>query len=225
MTPWLRPSEALELHLALLEDSLSLTRRAASLAGATAWISLSEPWTPGGEGPEARLRRALAGLESLPQRGADLGERLRHTLEDLLGRGHRSVVVIGSDSPTLAPARIRSAFARLEEGAEVVLGPADDGGYYLIGARRLVPPLFSEIPWGTARVLERTIGALEAEGIAPALLPPWYDIDRPEDLARARDDLAAPGDRFVPARTAAFIEALARAGRLPAGAPPRSPGR
>lgn len=223
LCPWLSPAEALALHLALLEDSVRLLRSAAGDSDALPLIAFSEAWEPEESGPHASLARAAAGLPRLPQSGADLGERLEGTFRALLARAHRGVVIFGADSPTLPPAILASAVAALREGSQMVLGPAEDGGFYLIGSRRDPQGLLRGIRWGTGSVLRRTLQAIDRAGVRAALLPEWYDIDRPADLARARADLARPR-RFLPERTAAFIEGLARAGRLPdPGIPRRRP--
>ncbi len=219
MIPWLRPDEALRLHMSLVADSLGLLRVGAAAAAATPFVSFSEAWEPEGRPECADLARAAAGLARLPQSGADLGERLSGTFRSLFAGGFRRVVVIGADSPTLPPAFLTAAFERLQEDAEVVLGPVEDGGYYLVGARDPVPRMFEEIPWGTGRVMEATLAALDRCGVRPALLPCWYDVDRPADLERMRADFPpAPGPApaaFAPERTRAFIADLVRDGRLP----------
>lgn len=230
MLPWLEPFEALELHRALLEDSLGLLRRAAARAAALPFLALSEPWTSEADPEEAGLRAAAVGLTLLPQQGADLGERLLGTFRLLLEeRGHSSVVIFGADSPTLPPDRFGSAYALLRSPHDLVLGPSEDGGYYLIGARRVTVELFAGIPWGTERAREATLRAASRAGRRIALLPPWYDVDRPEDLLRLRRDLSAPSPPRA-RRTAAFIEGLARAGRIDpqiggSGRRPLRPGR
>lgn len=160
--------------------------------------------------------RSAAGIERIAQRGSDLGARLLGTIRSLRARGFRRVVVIGSDSPTLPPALLNQAFAALQQGAEVVLGPAEDGGYYLVGSTRVLPVMFEGIPWGTNRVLRATLQSLDRSGVRLFILPPWYDVDRPEDLERARRDLADwPPGVPAPESTRAFVRALVRDGRLP----------
>ncbi len=112
-------------------------------------------------------------------------------LERALGAGHRAgrrVVLIGSDSPTLPPAFVRLAFARLRS-VDCVLGPSTDGGYYLIGARRPLPrSLLSGIPWSTGQVFPETLRRARAARLRLALLPRWYDVDDADGLRRiARD--------------------------------------
>jgi glycosyltransferase A (GT-A) superfamily protein (DUF2064 family) len=99
------------------------------------------------------------------------------------------VVVIGTDSPTLPVEYIERAFADLDR-ADVVLGPAVDGGYYLVGCRRL-PPIFAGIDWSSNRVLAQTIDRLVTPSWSLALLPPWYDVDTPKDWSMLRGHVKA----------------------------------
>jgi rSAM/selenodomain-associated transferase 1 len=116
----------------------------------------------------------------VPQKPGDLGQRLCGFLQDQLRVGVESVVFLGTDSPTLPREYVDDAFARLQT-AEVVLGPATDGGYYLLGCARRVPPIFDHVAWSTSRVLADTIAALSDLQWRIALLPPWYDVDTPDD--------------------------------------------
>ncbi len=116
------------------------------------------------------------------QTGRDLGDRMANALATAHARSDFAVL-IGCDCPALTGADLRRAAVWLRAGAGAVLGPADDGGYYLIGLRRPVPGLFADMPWGTAEVLEETRSRLRRAGIAWHELPEYPDIDRPGDLA------------------------------------------
>jgi hypothetical protein len=213
MVPPLDPDEALALHLALLEDSLALLRRATRRTGARPFVSFSEAWEPPGPGIPASLPRALEGIARLPQAGGDLGARLLATFGELLARGHPHVVILGSDTPTLPGERLDAALDLLRHGRDVVLGPAEDGGYYLIGAGRALPEIFQGIAWGTDKVMRQTLARLERAGARAALLPPWHDVDRPGDLERLRRELdASPPAEPRPRRTASWLARRARAG-------------
>ena len=125
-------------------------------------------------------------------------------------------MVIGSDSPTLPVAILRAAFGTLRLDADVVLGPAEDGGYYLVGASRPVAELFRGIPWGTPGVLEATVAAASRAAARLVLLPTWYDVDVPEDFDRLSADLTGAGPATaVCVRTRDFARGLVRDGRLP----------
>jgi rSAM/selenodomain-associated transferase 1 len=134
---------------------------------------------------------ALAGdrFTLIPQGDGDLGARMARFLASRLAEGARAVVV-GADSPTLPVDFVEMAFAALEQ-AEVVLGPACDGGYYLLGCRGRLPPVFDGIAWGTAAVLRQTIERLSDPKYRLHLLPPWYDVDTPEDWALLCGHVAA----------------------------------
>lgn len=117
------------------------------------------------------------------QRGANLGERMQRALAGALRR-HRAALLIGTDCPELRPADLRRAARLLAGGCDVVLGPAEDGGYVLVGARRLPPRLFSNVAWGTPAVYAETLKRLS--GYRWRALRTFWDLDRPEDLARLR---------------------------------------
>jgi uncharacterized protein len=133
----------------------------------------------------------LAGsdYELWPQPDGSLGERLHAFFDTHLAAADRAVV-IGSDSPTL-PAEFATRALELLGERDCVLGPAADGGYYLIALRRPCPALFEGIDWGTPRVLEQAVDRLRQAGLSLHLLPVWYDVDTPDDLAFLRGDLAA----------------------------------
>lgn len=120
----------------------------------------------------------------IPQAGGELGPRMRAAFTLLLARGATAVAIIGSDLPDIDGAIVRTAFEKLADDPEsLVLGPAADGGYYLIGSTR-VPPVFDGIEWGSARVLEQTVEAASAAGLRVSLLDIVADVDTPDDLRR-----------------------------------------
>lgn len=130
---------------------------------------------------EAFAELCGTGIAIVEQGEGDLGERL--------ARVQAPAIVIGSDAPGLTPDLLRQACALLDE-CEVVIGPATDGGYYLIGFSRPIPFAFEGIPWSTPAVLAETLERLGAQGIEPALLPVLTDVDTPEDLAHWPELLA-----------------------------------
>lgn len=145
----------------------------------------------------------------LAQEGRDLTERLTRLFERLLGEGHDAALAMDSDSPTLPMAYVGDAAQVLtRDEADVVIGPSADGGYYLIGLRRPAPALFEQMPWSTPDVRAITVSRARALGLRVRLLPSWFDVDTPEDLARLRDELVATGPG--PARTAALLRTWPR---------------
>lgn len=130
------------------------------------------------------LRQAFA-LQLRPQRGADLGERMRNAVADALCCSSR-VLLTGTDSPQLSPVDLRRALLLLEQGNDVVMQPAFDGGYVMLGLREPHASLFQQIPWGTGRVAGLTRERCRRGGLALAELSPTWDVDRPEDLRYLR---------------------------------------
>jgi rSAM/selenodomain-associated transferase 1 len=171
--------------------------------------------------PEGPWLTALArrhGLALVPQGSGDLGARMRRIAGAALERAAR-VVLVGSDAPTLPPERVSAAFRALRT-ARVVIGPSLDGGYYLLGLRAPLPPIFTRMPWGGAGVLARTLRRLRAARVRPALLPCWYDVDTPADLGLLQRELAVRGVLSAAPcpRTRRALARLARpATRVPTG--------
>ena len=119
------------------------------------------------------------------QTGQDLGARMDAAIrQTLLKKSVESVILIGTDCPALTERYLDQALLALESGVDVVLGPAEDGGYVLVGMRRPIGAVFEDIPWGTERVMQRTLEALKAKELTYRLLDTLWDVDRPEDLAR-----------------------------------------
>jgi rSAM/selenodomain-associated transferase 1 len=145
-------------------------------------------FTPG----EARddFAALAGGYELEPQAEGDLGRRLERFIGGQLASGARRVVVVGSDSPTLPIVYVEEAFDLLER-VDVVLGPATDGGYYLLGCGSRLPPIFDGVAWSSDRVLAQTVARLSDPAWRLAVLPPWYDVDTPQDWAMLQGHVAA----------------------------------
>ncbi len=119
----------------------------------------------------------------LPQRGRGLGERILHTFSTLFSMGYSRVVTIGSDSPDVPLEHIQKAFSMLST-RDCVIGPAEDGGYYLIGLKYPWKGLFVDIPWSTSRVLETTLQRARYLSVDYTLIDGWYDVDDTTGLLR-----------------------------------------
>lgn len=144
------------------------------------------------------------------QSGEDLGKRLENYFRWSFSGGAEKSVVIGSDSPTLPLSYLQEAFDLLER-YETVLGPSEDGGYYLIGMRRFNPILFQGIPWGSEKVFEETLQRARPFADRIGVLRRWYDVDTPSDLKRLRKDLtrmAEHRDAEIPSRTHQVLSTL-----------------
>lgn len=148
-----------------------------------------------------------AGLTVIPQATGPLGDRMRLTMAALLARGVRSVVLIGSDLPTISAALVADAFDALDEQPlGLVLGPATDGGFYLIGGTQ-APPGLDGIPWGGPSVLRDTVGVIERAGIPVRLLGPLGDVDSVADLRRVVALESGTGDESSARRTRRWARA------------------
>jgi rSAM/selenodomain-associated transferase 1 len=149
-----------------------------------------------GDQEEPELEMVPSGVCFSRQVGRDLGERLLRALREA-ARSASWVVAVGSDHPRLRQTRVEEAIARLRQGHDVVLGPAIDGGYYLIALRAnaVERRLFSGIAWSTAAVLDQTLERCREVGLEVALLAPESDVDTPADLERLIQELrASPQD-------------------------------
>lgn len=178
LSPPLTPDQAADLNICFLKDTAENIAAVAVLGGAAGVIS----YTPVGE--EALFDTLLpADFALIPQRGDGFGERLVATAQDLLSCGYGSVCLIDSDSPTVPRAAFERAMAELQrEGDRIVIGPAVDGGYYLIGLKRAHPEVFAGITWSTSSVFSETVTAAKKAGMEVVALPLWYDVDDGETL-------------------------------------------
>lgn len=138
------------------------------------------------------------GYAYAPQKGGGLGERMSTALEEAFSAGDDAAVLIGSDIPDLPQRILDEAFSALER-VDAVIGPAEDGGYYLVGFRReaFLPALFDGIPWSTDRVLAATLALLRERGRTVRVLSSWRDVDTLEDL-RALDQRLRNGSGEAP---------------------------
>ena len=175
-------------------------------------------WPPDARGSFAGVVRDR--FELLPQANGDLGSRMQAFFASALAMAER-VILIGSDSPDVPTSTLTEAFERLVEH-DVVLGPSTDGGYYVIGLARRVPPIFEGIAWSSANVWSQTVARLRAAGIRWHELPTWYDVDELADLEalRKRLPVAAATDPGL-ARLANEIQSLMHKAGPPSRTPPK----
>ncbi|MBB5338137.1 TIGR04282 family arsenosugar biosynthesis glycosyltransferase [Tunturiibacter gelidoferens] len=201
LSPPLTPEQAADLNICFLKDTAENIASASVPGGAVGVIS----YTPAGD--EGLFDNLLpVDFTLIPQRGDGFGERLFATAQDLLSCGYGSVCLIDSDSPTVPVAAFEQAIAELQrEGDRIVIGPAMDGGYYLIGLKRAHPELFAEITWSTPSVLSETVAAAKKADIEVVVLPLWYDVDDGETLELLTAELL--GDAQPPFATLAGYRA------------------
>lgn len=207
LVPPLTFAEAAALNICFLRDMA--TNIAAVAADGRAEGSVV--YTPlGAEGTFAGI--LPEGFKFLAQRGESLGDRLCNATDDLLKNGYSSVCLINSDSPTLPPSVLDRAVESLAgDGDRVVLGAADDGGYYLIGLKQAHRNLFDRIAWSTADVLALTVERAAEIGLEVEMLPRWYDVDNGETLNRLCEELFATHQQdgaYAAPHTRAFLAAL-----------------
>lgn len=169
------PHAALAIYRRLAEHTIAEAR---ALAADGAGIRVHH--TPADAEPAVRAWLG-DGLTLLPQAEGDLGARMRDAFSRAFADGCERVVIIGSDLPEMSAALLRRAFAALD-GADAVIGPARDGGYYLLGLTHPVPGVFDGIAWSTAEVFAQTVLRLRAAGTEPIVLDTLRDVDEVEDL-------------------------------------------
>jgi len=187
LVPPLAGVEASSLAAAFARDTVDLVRRVAR--------EVIVAYAP--DDGRAALEAVLEdeGLMWHAQRGEDLGARIESAAAYAFEMRGGPVVIVGTDSPTLPPSFVESAFASLSSGeSDVALGPTEDGGYYLVGLREIFKGLFRNVEWSTARVYGQTASNASRLGLRVLELPRWYDVDTSADLLRLRDELLSDGD-------------------------------
>lgn len=191
LRPVLGPERVQRLSACFIRD-VAATLEAVSVASGRELYALFSP-----AGSEASLRALLPLPWTLvPRQGASVGTVLEASVAAFLADGHTAAILVNGDSPTLPTAFVEQAIAALREpGDRVVLGPALDGGYYLVGLKRPHPRLFEDIAWSTPEVLACTLRRADEIGLPVTLLPMWYDVDEPQDFLRLQAELSgqAPG--------------------------------
>lgn len=176
LIPATGPGRAAALHAAMVLQTLRTAQRSG--------FDTIELWCqPRAQHPFFRLCRRRFGAVLKTQHGQNLGARIVHAVSNALKR-YRRAVVIGTDCPELCAHDLKQAWQWLAGPYAAVLGPCEDGGYFLIGLRRPLPELFCDMAWGGSKVLETTRLRLGRLGVAWAELPLRWDLDRPQDLAR-----------------------------------------
>jgi hypothetical protein len=185
LVPPLSEEEAATLNTVFLRDAADNILAAGTHANITGWMAFA----PAGSGPffKSHFPDSIGLVETV---APTLGECLQHASATLLRSGHGAVCLINSDSPTLPVAYlVAAATALAAAGDRIVLGPATDGGYYLVGMKRPHPDLFVDIAWSTDQVFSQTLERAEALGLSVFELPSWYDVDSAATLQTLIDEL------------------------------------
>ncbi len=198
LCPPLSPEQAAEFYECVLRDVLGELIPSARW---DTWVAYAE------RSRDYFLQLPEQSMALLPQRGSSLGKRMHAVFVDLCHAGYRQVVLVGSDVPTLKAASAKHACEVLEQDrSDLVLGPADDGGYYLIGLTRPEERLFSGIAWSTASVLKQTLARARELELRVQRVPGAYDVDVAKDMERLRWDMEGSRElRRRSPRTCAWI--------------------
>ncbi|HYB09587.1 MAG TPA: TIGR04282 family arsenosugar biosynthesis glycosyltransferase [Alphaproteobacteria bacterium] len=220
LVPPLTPDGAMRLSMSFLRDiteNIQLAARSVPIQGFIAYAPA---------GAEALFRGTVAsgtefvladGSPEMSPRVGGLGRSLLHASRGLFAKGYRAACLVNSDSPTLPTAYLREAAEALSTpGERIVLGPADDGGYYLIGMKAPDARLFEDIRWSTQHVAAETAARAKTLGLDVVMLPSWYDVDDRPSLRRLLRDLSADTakrtDGHAPYSAPATAEAIAQIG-------------
>ncbi|OOZ37704.1 TIGR04282 family arsenosugar biosynthesis glycosyltransferase [Solemya velesiana gill symbiont] len=187
LAPALGHEGAADFYAGLLHETVSKFS-ACEIAPIACWCA------PNTDHPLFNSFRREHGITLEVQKGRDLGERMATAAATALEKS-TSVVLIGGDCPLLTPGHLEQALLWLEGGADAVLGPAEDGGYVLLGLSRFDEHLFQDISWGESEVLETTRSRLSDLGWSWQELDTLWDVDRPEDLVRYRNEVAIESNR------------------------------
>ena len=175
LCPPFTPESAALLYESLLKDTLEL---AGGLEGVLLAVAISPP-----ESLAYFQQITPTGTLLLPVEGHTIGVCLERSLVALLERGYRKALALNTDGPSI-PYEYLAQAVRLLDDHDLVLGPGEDGGYYLVGITQTCPAIFEDIPWSTSAVFARTMAQAERCRLRTALTPPWYDVDSPTDVRR-----------------------------------------
>ena len=212
LCPPLTHDEAATLHGSFVLDTLERTKAAVT--------RLKLPFdrylacTPSSTLVFFKIMEERQGVKLIDQEGEDLGTRMHRAFEILFKHGYHHVLIVGTDVPSLPLSYYQQALELLAKH-DLVLGPALDGGYYLIGLNQSAPALFENMPWSTDRVLPLTRAKADSLGLRMAFLPEWRDIDRMEDLqalieASSLDARKPKHEQSFSSRTAGALQLIAK---------------
>ena len=213
LCPPLRPDEAAALYDAFLRDALDrYANFGAAPGGPAVRVYLDAP-------DRAPADLVPDGVATFRQRGRGLGERMLHAFVETFAAGHPEAVVIGTDHPTLPLALVGLAFEALHDPLTAVLGPSDDGGYYLLGLNEVVSDLF-DMAYSHPGVFDDTLERVMQADLTPVVLPTHYDVDDADTLDRLLEEWQGGAD--VGPRTARLLATLSstKPGRGPAAVSP-----
>lgn len=212
LCPPLTPDEAATLHGSFVLDTLERTKAAAAKLKLPLDRYLA--CAPSSALVFFQIMEERQGVTLIDQVGEDVGARMRQAFDSLFATGYRRVVIVGTDIPSLPLDYYQQALTLLDSH-DLVLGPALDGGYYLIGLTRSTPELFTGITWSTDLVLGATQEKAAKLGLATALLPAWRDVDTIADVqalidASALDAKKPKNEQSFSSRTAGALQLISK---------------
>ncbi len=200
LTPHITPTKAAELYEAFIADTISTVLKLKCRR-------ITVAYSPG-YAEKTFQRLCGQSVDYLPQKGHNLGERMKNAFKHSFDTGFERTVIIGTDSPTLPLSYIRDAFDVLKE-VPVTIGPTFDGGYYLIGLSEQDNAIFDDIEWSTSSVFSQTLARIKTANKQLCILPPWYDVDTPDSLEFLRSHLLSmkmSGNEDIPEKTLRFLK-------------------
>ncbi|MGE3977610.1 MAG: TIGR04282 family arsenosugar biosynthesis glycosyltransferase [Nitrospira sp.] len=212
LCPPLTPDEAATLHGSFVLDILERTKVAVSKLKLP--IDRYLACAPSITHVFFKIMEERQGVKLIDQVGDDLGARMSQAFQTVFAQGYRQILLMGTDVPTISFDHFKQAFTSLESH-DLVLGPAFDGGYYLIGLKRTAPELFADIPWSTDQVLRLTREKAAGIGLKTSVIQPWRDVDTLADLEALIEACAAEikkpkNERSFSTRTTGVLELLAK---------------
>lgn len=190
LCPPLSPEQAAQLYISLAQDTWNSANRVSG-------VEVLAAYEPGDTANNLHWLAAGNPVSHFRQKGRDLGERLIHAFETAFHKGARKVIVIGSDAPLLSREIMEQAFFDLDRN-ELILGPAKDGGYYLMGLKKPELDLFRDIPWSTDKVFEETMRRAEKLKLKTGLLPKLSDIDVFSDILNLTQEIKSRPSGLCP---------------------------
>ena len=200
LCPPLSHAQGADLYECFLRDTLDVMRKVPNVQCVIGFLP---------EDARDYFHQLAPDMELTCQHGESLGERLDHLLTEALSSGSQRAVVMDSDSPTLPAEYISQAFDQLAN-ADVVLGPTQDGGYYLIGLKQPQPHLLRQVQMSTSHVLADTLALAKASNLVVSLLPTWYDIDTIDDLFQLDDEINGSGNNGSTPATRKWLDQIDR---------------
>ncbi len=203
LTPRITPDEAAKLYKAFTLDIISNARKLKR----NSVNNVTVAYTPIGA-EKAFCKLVKQPTKFLPQKGKNLGERMKNAFNQSFTEGAKGVVIIGTDSPTLPMSYIQKAFDVLKK-IPIVIGPTFDGGYYILGLSKQNDDIFDDVEWSTSRVFGQTLTRIKSMNMQVYVLPPWYDVDTSEDLEFLKSHLLAmrmSGIEEIPDRTMQLLK-------------------